>query len=327
MIKTTSKVKMPEKIETEILIHQVKDFFKTELSKRLNLFPVSAPLTVVAGTGINDDLNGVEKPVTFFAKSLPDRRIEIVQSLAKWKRLKLAELEIDEDYGIITDMKALRPDEIISPIHSIYVDQWDWEKRVSKKDRTLDYLKKTVSEIYDSIKEAEKHCCKLIPELKPILPEKISFIHSEELQYRYPKLTPKQRESVVAKDLGAVFIIGIGHQLADGVPHDLRAPDYDDWSTINDAGYKGLNGDIIVWNPILESAFEISSMGIRVDSAALLKQLKITRTEERVHLSFHKKILNSEIPLSIGGGIGQSRLLMFLLRKNHISKVQSSLWP
>ncbi|MCK5169113.1 MAG: aspartate--ammonia ligase, partial [Bacteroidales bacterium] len=249
------------------------------------------------------------------------------QSLAKWKRSKLGELEMPVDKGIVTDMKALRPDEIISPIHSVFVDQWDWEKRISEKDRDLSYLKSVVTKIYKSIKETEKYMSELYPTLKSVLPEKITFIHSEELQYRYPKLTPQEREKVVAKDHGAVFIIGIGHELKDGVPHDLRAPDYDDWSTPTSEKYKGLNGDIIVWNPVFEDAFEISSMGIRVDKKTLLHQLEITKTEERKNLSFHSKLLNNELPLSIGGGIGQSRLAMLLLRKQHIGEVQASIWP
>ena len=314
-----------DKITTERALFELKDFFKKSMSQNLNLMEVFAPLVITSGTGINDDLNGIEKPIRFLAKSYPDRNLEIVQSLAKWKRSKLSDLGIPLAMGIITDMKAIRPDEIISPIHSILVDQWDWEQKISDKNRNLDYLKSIVTKIYSSIKETEQHIVKLYPDLKTLLPDNITFIHSEELQYRYPRLTPKERETVIAKDHGAVFIIGIGHELADGVPHDLRAPDYDDWSTSTIGNYKGLNGDIIVWNPILKSAFEISSMGIRVDKKALLHQLKITNTENRKDLSFHSKLLNNELALSIGGGIGQSRLAMLFLKKAHINEVQTGI--
>lgn len=314
-----------DRITTEKAVFELKDFFKKSLSQKLNLMEVLAPMVVTSGTGINDDLNGVEKPVSFIAKSYPDRKLEIVQSLAKWKRITLGELEIPVDKGIITDMKALRPDEIISPIHSIFVDQWDWEKRISEKDRHLDYLKLIVTDIYKSIKETEEYINNIYPILRFVLPDKITFIHSEELQYRYPKLTPKERERVVAKDYGAVFIIGIGHELSDGVPHDLRAPDYDDWTTQTTGNYKGLNGDIIVWNPVLKDAFEISSMGIRVDKKSLKHQLELTKNENRTELSFHKKLMNDDLPLSIGGGIGQSRLAMLLLRKKNIAEVQAEI--
>ena len=314
-----------DRITTEKALCELKDFFKKSLSQNLNLMEVSAPMIVTSGTGINDDLNGVEKPIKFLAKSYPDRKLEIVQSLAKWKRSKLGELEMPIGKGVVTDMKALRPDEIISPIHSIFVDQWDWEKRITEKERDLSYLKSVVLKIYKSIKETEKCISELYPTLKSVLPEKITFIHSEELQYRYPKLTPQEREKVVAKDYGAVFIIGIGHELKDGVPHDLRAPDYDDWSTPTSEKYKGLNGDIIVWNPVFEDAFEISSMGIRVDKKALLHQLKITKTEDRKYLAFHSKLIDDQLPLSIGGGIGQSRIAMLLLKKKHIKEVQASI--
>ncbi|MDA3954127.1 MAG: aspartate--ammonia ligase [Bacteroidales bacterium] len=314
-----------DRITTENSVFELKDFFKRSLAQKLNLMEVFAPMVVTSGTGINDDLNGVEKPVSFIAKSYPDRRLEIVQSLAKWKRLKLGELDIPIGSGIVTDMKALRPDEIISPIHSIFVDQWDWEKRISDKERNLDYLKSVVVQIYKSIKETEEYINRLYPAIKKVLPDEITFIHSEELQYRYPKLTPKEREKIIAKDYGAVFIIGIGRELTDGVPHDLRAPDYDDWTSQTTGNYKGLNGDIIIWNPVLENAFEISSMGIRVDKKSLKHQLELTKNENRLELSFHKKLMNDELPLSIGGGIGQSRLAMLLLKKKHISDVQAKI--
>ena len=326
MLKAT-KIEHPilNRIKTEKAVCQLKDFFKKSLSQNLNLMEVSAPMLVTSGTGINDDLNGVEKPLRFLAKSYPDRKLEIVQSLAKWKRIKIGELKLSNGEGIITDMKAIRPDEIISPIHSIMVDQWDWEKQISEEDRNLAYLKSVVKTIYKTIKESENYISNLYPELQQILPDEITFVHSEELQYRYPKLTPKERELLIAKDYGAVFIIGIGHELIDGIPHDLRAPDYDDWSTLTTEKYKGLNGDIIVWNPVLENAFELSSMGIRVDKNVLLHQLKITNNENRLELLFHKKLMNGELPFTIGGGIGQSRLAMLLLKKNQISEVQASI--
>lgn len=321
------KVKLSERLVKEKLIKQLKEYFKSDLIDQLNLHEVSAPLVLASGTGVNDDLNGVEKPVSFIAKSFPDQRIEIPQSLAKWKRIMLAECEVPLNQGIITDMKALRPDEIISPMHSIYVDQWDWELHISKNQRTLDFLKQTVDKIYGSMVRTQDFLCGLSNDLKPFLPNEIAFIHSEDLQYRYPKLTPRERENIVARDYGAVFIIGIGHELKDGIPHDLRAPDYDDWSTSINENYRGLNGDIIVWNPVFQKAFELSSMGIRVDKKALEYQLKYTGQERRLSLSFHSKLMNDELPLSIGGGIGQSRLSMLLLRKPHIKEVQESIWP
>ena len=327
LIKMKLKVKLHEQLSTDKISRQLKDFFRSDLMNRLNLHAVSAPLMVVSGTGINDDLNGIEKPISFIAKSFPDSKIEIVQSLAKWKRLKLSEWEIPSGQGIITDMHAIRPDEIISPIHSIFVDQWDWELHISKRNRNIDYLKESVKKIYESLKSTEKFVSALDSKYKPFLPDEITFIHSEELQYRYPKLSAHDRENIVAKDHGAVFIIGIGHELIDGVPHDLRAPDYDDWSTQTEGINRGLNGDIIVWNPTLGRSFELSSMGIRVNKEAMVYQLKITGQERRLGLLFHSKLMNDELPLSIGGGIGQSRLCMLLLRKSHISEVQSSIWP
>jgi aspartate--ammonia ligase len=224
-------------------------------------------------------------------------------------------------------MRALRPDEDLSPIHSIYVDQWDWEKHILPEQRSLNYLKTTVESIYESIKATEKEICAIYPELSPELPDKIYFIHSEELLKQLPGLTVKQRETEIARNYGAVFIIGIGANLSNGRPHDGRAPDYDDWSSLNDEGFNGLNGDIILWNPALNSAFEISSMGIRVNREALLRQLEIKGCQERSSLLFHSLLLNNQLPLSIGGGIGQSRLCMFLLKKMHIGEVQSSIWP
>ncbi|MBA7546742.1 Aspartate--ammonia ligase [subsurface metagenome] len=282
---------------------------------------------VKKGTGINDDLSGVEKPVSFRVKDIKNEEFEIVQSLAKWKRLMLADLRMNNGVGIYTDMNAIRPDEILSNIHSLYVDQWDWEKVISLAERNLDYLKNTVIKIYNAIRRTEFLVSEAFPQIKEKLPETIKFIHSEELLALYPESSPKERENKIAKEFGAVFIIGIGSVLTDGKPHDKRAPDYDDWTTETGNGYKGLNGDIILWNPVLKSAYEISSMGIRVDKETLLKQLEITGDENRKELYFHKRLLNDELPLSIGGGIGQSRLCMYLLDKAHIGEVQAGIWP
>lgn len=315
---------------TEAAIKFIKDEFQNILAKKLGLSRVTAPMLVVGGTGINDDLNGVEKPVSFPVFSLAGSKVEVVQSLAKWKRMKLAQLNIENGEtvpGIYADMNALRPDEELGNLHSVYVDQWDWERIVTAKQRNLDTLRKTVRKIYEAIRETEEDVNKEITGLKSYLPENIQFIHAEELLDRYPDKSPVERENLIAKEYGAVFIIGIGHKLADGQPHDGRAPDYDDWSTPTENGYSGLNGDILVWNPVLEKAFEISSMGIRVDKKALLEQLKITNTEERKTLLFHKKLLNDELPLTMGGGIGQSRLCMLYLRKAHIGEVQAGVWP
>lgn len=313
--------------ETERAIKMIKDFFQENLSSELKLRRVTAPLFVQRGTGINDDLNGIERPVSFPVKDMEGVTAEIVHSLAKWKRMMLADYEIANGYGIYTDMNALRPDEELDNLHSIYVDQWDWEKIIMKEERTLDTLKDVVNRIYSVMKRTEFIVYENHPSIVPELPEEIHFVHTEELEAAYPDLSPKDREDKIAQEHGAVFIIGIGHDLASGKPHDGRAPDYDDWSTETANGYKGLNGDIIVWNPILERAFELSSMGIRVDQEALLRQLKIQGKEERKELFFHKRLLSGEFPESIGGGIGQSRLCMYFLRKAHIGEVQASLWP
>jgi aspartate--ammonia ligase len=251
---------------------------------------------------------------------------EIVNSLAKWKRIALADYGIEKGYGIYTDMNAVRPDEDLDNIHSLYVDQWDWELVISKEERTLEFLKYIVRKIYEVLKRTEFVIYENYSLLEPILPDEITFIHSEELQLLYPKLNPRDRETEAVKKYGAIFVIGIGGLLADGLPHDGRAPDYDDWVTPTRTGYRGLNGDIIIWNPILESAFEISSMGIRVDKEALLKQLEISKTTERKDLYFHKRLINEELPLSVGGGLGQSRICMYYLRKAHIGEIQSSIW-
>ena len=313
--------------QTEKAIKLVKDFFQQDLSSELKLSRVTAPLFVMRGTGVNDDLNGVERPVSFPVKELNDHVAEVVQSLAKWKRMTLADLDIDPGYGIYTDMNAIRPDEELTNIHSLYVDQWDWERVLATEERKLDFLKKVVRKIYTVLLRTEFFVFEHYPRIKPILPEEITFIHTEDLEARFPEMTPKERENTVAKEFGAVFIIGIGGMLPSGKIHDGRAPDYDDWTTETGNGHKGLNGDIVIWNPVLQSAFEISSMGIRVDKEALLHQLKITNTEERKELAWHKRLLSDEFPLSIGGGIGQSRICMYFLRKAHIGEIQSSIWP
>ncbi len=315
------------KLQTEKGIKLIKDFFQQNLSTELKLQRVTAPLFVLRGLGINDDLNGVERPVTFPIKDLGEQQAEIVHSLAKWKRLTLGELEIKPGYGIYTDMDAIRADEELDNLHSLYVDQWDWEAVINKEDRNLSFLKKTVEKIYSAFLRTEYLTCESYSCLKPFLPEKITFIHAEELYKRYPDKTPKEREDLICKEYGAVFIIGIGGPLSNGEKHDGRAPDYDDWSTLNEDGFNGLNGDILIWYPILNRSFELSSMGIRVDIEAMKKQLKMTNQEARANLYFHKKLLNNELPLTIGGGIGQSRLCMVLLHKGHIGEIQASIWP
>lgn len=313
--------------ETEKAIADIKSFFQTYLSAQLKLRRVTAPLFIEAGTGVNDDLNGVEKPVSFTPKGMEHIIAEIPQSLAKWKRMMLGDYGIPAGFGLYTDMNAIRPDEEPDNLHSYYVDQWDWEMAVSPEKRTLRFLKSVVKKIYATLVAAEFLVYESYPEIKPILPEEITFMHSEQLCRAYPDLTPTERESAAVKKYGALFVIGIGHDLSDGKPHDGRAPDYDDWSSENEEGFIGLNGDILLWNPVLERTFELSSMGIRVDVPALERQLKIRGLEQRRELTFHKRLINGEFPLSIGGGIGQSRLCMFLLRKAHVGEVQASLWP
>ena len=312
---------------TEKAIKAVKDMFQSNLSAQLALLRVTAPIVVLSGTGINDDLNSVERPVSFPIKSLNEQKAEVVHSLAKWKRLKLGELSIQPGRGIYTDMNALRPDEDLDNLHSIYVDQWDWEKVIRKEDRNLDFLKMTVRRIYEAIKVTENRLYVDFPEIVPELPDEIFFIHAEELLQRYPGLSPKERENAIVKEHKAVFIIGIGGALSDGTIHDGRAADYDDWSTPNADGFKGLNGDILLWNKTLNCAFEVSSMGIRVDEEAMLRQLEIRGQLWKKDLYFHKKLLAGELPYTIGGGIGQSRLCMYLLRKAHIGEIQSAIWP
>lgn len=315
---------VPETMEEAIKM--LKDTFQQALSSELNLRRVTAPLFVASGTGINDDLNGTERAVCFPIKDLGNRQAEVVHSLAKWKRMKLGSAHIPAGFGLYTDMNAIRADEALDNIHSLYVDQWDWERTITKKDRNLDFLQEIVTNIYQILRKMEQVIYKQYPHITPSLPEKITFLHSEDLLSEYPDLLPAEREKMAAQKYGAIFLIGIGAQLANGKKHDGRAPDYDDWTTPTTPGHQGLNGDIILWNPILENSFEISSMGIRVDKEALLKQLELENCSHRKELTFHKALLNDEIPLSIGGGIGQSRLCMYFLKCAHIGEVQSSIW-
>lgn len=327
LIKPTGYKALLDTKQTEQAIKQIKDFFQENLSTELRLSRVTAPLFVLQGLGINDDLNGVERPVTFPIKDLGDAKAEVVHSLAKWKRLTLAEYHIEPGYGIYTDMNAIRADEELDNLHSLYVDQWDWEAVITQEERTLSYLKNVVERIYAAILRTEYLTCETYKEIKPFLPRKIHFIHSEELLQMYPNLSPKEREDAICKKYGAVFIISIGGKLSDGKKHDGRAPDYDDWSTVAEDGRAGLNGDILIWYPVLERSFELSSMGIRVDQEALLRQLKLEGKEDRKQLFFHRQLLDGRLPLSIGGGIGQSRLCMVMLHKAHIGEIQASIWP
>jgi len=304
--------------ETEVAIKLVKDFFERELARQLNLIRVSAPLFVTPNSGLNDNLNGVERPVSFGIKALPEEAAEIVHSLAKWKRMALREYGFCEGEGLYTDMNAIRRDEEPDNIHSIFVDQWDWEKIISKEARNLQTLKDIVNSVYKALKVTEDYLAYEYEYIGRYLPEHISFITSQELEDLYPDVSPKEREYHIAKEKGAVFIIGIGDILASGEKHDGRAPDYDDWN---------LNGDIIVYYPILDIALELSSMGIRVDEDSLGVQLKKSGCEERKELPFQKALLSGELPYTVGGGIGQSRICMFFLRKVHIGEVQASLWP
>jgi len=303
---------------TEKAIKSVKDMFQINLSAQLSLMRVTAPMMVLSGVGLNDELNGVERPVTFPIKGMNERKAEIVHSLAKWKRVKLADMKVAPGLGIYTDMNALRPDEDLDNIHSIYVDQWDWELVIRKEDRNLDFLKKIVRRIYEAIKVTENRIHLEYPQIVPCLAEEITFITAQELLDMYPDIAPKEREDRIAGKFGSVFIIGIGHPLSDGNPHDGRAADYDDWM---------LNGDLLVWNPVLERAFELSSMGIRVDAVSLTRQLEIKGELHKLELFYHHELMAGHLPFTIGGGIGQSRLCMFLLRKAHIGEIQCSIWP
>lgn len=309
----TSKLSI---IETQKGIKKIKDFFQLELAKELNLLRVSAPLFVPSTSGLNDNLNGVERPVSF--DLLSGQTIQIVHSLAKWKRKALKDYGFSVDEGLYTDMNAIRRDEVLSNIHSIYVDQWDWEKIITEQNRNTAYLNHVVSQIYSVLLKTEEMILSTYPQLTKKLPNEITLITSQELEDLYPDLTPKERENAICKKYGAVFISQVGKTLNSGEPHDLRAPDYDDWE---------LNGDILLYNPILKRAFEISSMGIRVNQTSLLHQLKITNTMDRLNLPYHQDLVEGRYPLTIGGGIGQSRLCMFFLEKMHIGEVQSSIWP
>ena len=311
--------KSPQTIrETEIAIKEVKDYFERALADALNLTRVSAPLFVKPESGLNDNLNGVERPVTFGVKELDDKEVEIVHSLAKWKRMALRDYGFSIGEGLYTDMTAIRRDEETDNIHSIYVDQWDWEKIISKEERNIDTLKETVFRIYMAIKQTEFYMCGKYHFMDPFLPNEITFITTQELYDLYPDKTPKERENLIAKEKGAVFLMKIGDKLSSGERHDGRAPDYDDWS---------LNGDILVYYPVLGQSLELSSMGIRVDETAMQQQLKKAGCEDRASLPFQKAVLDKKLPYTIGGGIGQSRICMFFLQRAHIGEVQSSIWP
>ncbi len=314
--------------ETETAIKCIKDFFQETLAERLNLQRVSAPLFLRKGSGVNDDLNGVEAKATFQIKDDNGSEVECLFSLAKWKRMVLADYGFQKGEGLYTDMNAIRPDEpCLDNLHSVYVDQWDWEKVITAEQRNLEFLKHTVREIYGVLKETENLICDKYFQLPSILPEEIAFIHTEDLVDMYPDLEPRKREDEICRKHGAVFVTGIGGELQDGRMHDSRAPDYDDWTTPTVNDKKGLNGDILLWYPLLERAFEISSMGIRVDAQTLLRQLEIRDCPQRKDLPWHKKLLEGQYPLSIGGGIGQSRLCMYMLKKLHIGEVHASVWP
>ncbi len=313
--------------QTEEGIRLVKDFFQVNLSSELKLRRVTAPLFVLKGMGINDDLSGVERAVTFPIKDLDDAKAEVVHSLAKWKRITLAEYEVEPDFGIYTDMNAIRSDEELGNLHSLYVDQWDWERVMTKEERNIPFLKDIVRRIYAAMLRTEYIVCEKFSAIKPFLAKEVFFIHSEELRQLYPDLSSKEREDAITRKYGTVFIIGIGCKLNDGKEHDLRAPDYDDYSTMGENNLPGLNGDLLVWNDVLGRAVELSSMGIRVDREALLHQLEESGKEERLQLYFHKRLMEGSLPLSIGGGIGQSRLCMLYLRKAHVGEIQASIWP
>lgn len=322
--KLKSKVFIPENyksnlslIETEIAIKKVKDFFETKLADTLNLTRVSAPLFLENSSGLNDNLNGVERPVNFDMLAIEDSNIEIVHSLAKWKRFALHRYKFEAGSGLYTDMNAIRRDEELDNTHSIYVDQWDWEKVITKENRNLATLKDTVRKIFSVFKSTEDFISSEYPSIEKILPEDITFITSQELEDMYPSLTSKERENAITKEHKAVFILGIGDELKSGEKHDGRSPDYDDWK---------LNGDILFYDPLFDSAIELSSMGIRVDKAALEYQLQKSGCEDRRNLPFHKALLEEKLPLTMGGGIGQSRICMFFLRKAHIGEVQASIW-
>ena len=305
-------------MESQRAIKKIKDFFQQELAYGLKLRRVSAPLFVAPETGLNDNLNGVERTVSFTFKDMGEKEVEIVQSLAKWKRMALGRYNFKPGTGLYTDMNAIRRDEELDNLHSIYVDQWDWEKVIHEDERNTEYLHEVVQTLYNALKNLNDFVNRHYNELKTDLPNEIFFITSQELEDMYPDLTTKEREDEICREKRAVFVEKIGGALKSGKPHDGRAPDYDDWE---------LNGDILLWNEILGHAFEISSMGIRVDEEAMTRQLKIAGAEERAEMDFHKKILNKELPYTIGGGIGQSRLCMYFLSTAHIGEVQAAIWP
>ena len=312
--------------DTQRAIAYIKETFQEEFAKALNLKRVSAPLFVTENSGLNDNLNGYERAVSFDIPAV-GADAQVVHSLAKWKRMKLGAYDIPAGYGLYTDMNAIRACEDLDNLHSLYVDQWDWERSIKAEDRNIEYLKQTVRCIYCAMRETERSIYDEFPHITPRLPEEITFIHAQELLDMYPGLSAKEREIEATKKYGAIFLMGIGAPLSNGEPHDGRAPDYDDWITPNSDGYQGLNGDILIWDDILETAVELSSMGIRVSPESLMQQLEARGCTERKELTFHKALLNGELPLSIGGGIGQSRLCMFLLQKAHIGEVQASIWP
>lgn len=313
--------------QTELGIARIKDFIQANLSAELRLRRVTAPLFLLQGRGLNDDLTGVERAVSFPIKDMDGLRAEVVHSLAKWKRVTLADYQIEPGYGIYTDMNAIRADEELGNLHSLYVDQWDWERVILPEERNVEFLKDIVRRIYATLLRTEYLVSETFPVIRPSLPPEITFIHAEELYQRYPKLSPKEREHEIARKHKAVFIIGIGCPLSNGQKHDGRAPDYDDWTTLGPDGLPGLNGDIILWNDVLQLPIEISSMGIRVDKDTLLRQLKFCGQEERLTMYFHCRLTEGSLPLSVGGGIGQSRLCMHFLRKAHIGEIQASIWP
>jgi aspartate--ammonia ligase len=313
--------------ETEKAIHFIKNAFQARLSEALNLSRVSAPLFVLGRTGINDHLSGTEKPVRFNVHHLGEEA-EVVQSLAKWKRKALADYGFAPGEGLYTDMNAIRPDEALDNLHSVYVDQWDWERSLRPDERNLNTLMETVRIIYEAIRDTERLVCRAFPSVPAsVLPETIYFVHSEQLESAWPELTPREREYRAAREKGAVFVIGLGWPLKNGLPHDTRAADYDDWSTETGDGRHGLNGDILVYYPLLDCVFELSSMGIRVDREALVRQLEMKGETGKLEREYHRRLMEGRMPQTIGGGIGQSRLCMFFLRKAHIGEVQSSVWP
>lgn len=325
-IKLTNYKPFLDPKQTEFAIKQIKDFFQINLSSELRLRKVSAPLFVLQGTGLNDNLDGKERPVLFSIKDMGNTKAEVVRSLAKWKRVILADHNIEPGYGIYTDMNGIRSEEKLGNLHSLYVDQWDWERVINFEERNISHLLEMVNRIYDVILRTEFLIFEMYPQLKPYLPDKLHFIHAEELRKLYPTLNAKEREDAIVRKYNAVFIIGIGCKLSDGKPHDLRSSDYDDYTTSGLNGLPGLNGDLLVWSSVLSKSVKVSSMGIRVDTETLLRQLKESGNEDRKELYYHKRLIENSLPLSVGGGIKQSRLCMIYLRKAHIGEVQASVW-